>query len=69
MNTCINCTHMHIQALGIIVPEQLSASQMECRHPRAATRDVVTGRCMCQAERSAGRKGCGPSGRLWEEKK
>lgn len=41
----------------------------ECKHPQAASRDLIYGKAYCANEREMkGNKGCGKQGKLWEAK-
>jgi hypothetical protein len=66
VRTCVTCKHSELPQWVYGSPKP---TETECKHPNAASRDLVYGRTTCQAERNMqGRKGCGPVGRLWEKK-
>lgn len=68
VRTCVSCKHF--EGPRNEYQRQLSRESPAagCLHPKAVTRDVVYGRCLCMNER-ASKKGCGRSGRLWEASK
>ena len=69
MKICIDCKYCDRQAIGILVSDNPDPSKMLCKHPEAATRDVIVGLAYCSNERSSnGRKGCGKEARLWAQK-
>lgn len=69
VKTCVSCQHFK-------GPVNLYMQQMQipsrdaptCEHPNAVSRDPIYGRAFCQTERNS-KRGCGPSGKLWEQKK
>lgn len=68
VRTCVTCKHFK-------GPESIYAQQMQlpnrdqptCEHPKAASRDLIYGRCFCTTERNS-KRGCGQKGKFWEQK-
>lgn len=67
IKACVDCKHfMGQQAQPYLGPVTVQ-SPPECRHPEAASRDMIYGKALCQNERND-KKGCGKQGRLWTPK-
>lgn len=49
---------------GMVPPAGLGNKGPECKHPDAASRDMINGKAYCYAERN-NNKGCGKQGKLW----
>lgn len=62
VRTCISCVHFKGVEPTYPVPMQ---QHPLCQHPKAASRDPIYGKALCQNERN-NKKGCGPQGKLWE---
>lgn len=68
IRTCIACKHYKGPENIYVAQMQLpSRDQPQCAHPKAASRDMIYGRCFCTAERN-NNKGCGKKGKFWEPK-
>lgn len=65
MKTCISCKHY--EGPTNLYAMQNNQQQEQCKHPEAASRDMVNGVCYCRQERN-NKKGCGAAGKLWEPK-
>lgn len=64
MKVCVDCRHYSAER-SMLAVQAGAANEPQCKHPEAATRDVVNGLCYCRQERQ-GSKGCGKAGKLWE---
>jgi len=69
MKVCQECAHF-VNDRTMTDMQLNNEHQPKCKHPDAATRDIVFGICYCRNERaSKGKSGCGKEGRLWESAK
>ncbi len=65
MKTCISCKHYE-GATQVYAMHMQHGAEPQCKHPEAASRDMVNGVCYCRQERN-NKKGCGAAGKLWEQ--
>ena len=68
VRACVACKHFKGLEAEPYLAQIQARDKPECKHPKAATRDLIYGIAYCHQER-ASKKGCGTTGKLWEPRK